>query len=268
MRLTIFHTGKVRVDIAIPLHEKNPTAKLGLFRSKKKKRDLPVSSYLIEHDGHRILVDTGWDSKYAEEKPKQFLGMLNKVSKPLIKKEEAIDHRLSIMGIKDSDLDYVIYTHLDFDHTSGTRLVKNAKCFLASRQEIEDASKSGFRNIKSDWEMVTLTGFEFAKTGIGPVGESHDLYGDGRIILVSTPGHSRGHLSVLLNGKDGEYLVIAGDAAYIPESYENKVIPGMSVDDELSLKSLEWLIDCKNDPKCLGVFANHDPSVEEGVIEL
>lgn len=268
MKLHIFHTGKVRVDIAIPLHEKNPTAKLGLFRSKKKKVDLPVSSYLIEYGDHKVLVDTGWDSKYAEEKPKQFLGLLNKVSAPLIKKEEAIDHRLSALGIKDSDLDYVVYTHLDFDHTSGTRLVKDAKCFLASKKEIVDASKSGFRNIKSDWEMVKLTGFEFLETGIGPVGKSYDLYGDGKIVLVSTPGHSLGHLSVILNGDDGKYLVIAGDAAYVPESYKNKIIPGFSVNGKLVMKSLEWLIQCKDDDNCLGVLANHDPSVEEGVIEI
>lgn len=37
---------------------------------------------------------------------------------------------------------------------------------------------------------------------------------------------------------------------------------------KLAMKSLEWLIQCKDDDNCLGVLANHDPSVEEGVIEI
>lgn len=49
IKLYIFHTGKVRVDRAIPLHERNPLAVTGLFRGKDKQLILPVSAYLIEH---------------------------------------------------------------------------------------------------------------------------------------------------------------------------------------------------------------------------
>lgn len=68
MVLHIFHTRKVRVDQAIPLHEPNPLAVTGLFRSKKKQMVLPVSAYLIDHPKGKILIDTGWDTKYAAER--------------------------------------------------------------------------------------------------------------------------------------------------------------------------------------------------------
>ena len=45
IKLYIFHTGKVRVDRAIPLHERNPLAVTGLFRSKAKQMILPVWAY-------------------------------------------------------------------------------------------------------------------------------------------------------------------------------------------------------------------------------
>lgn len=49
IKLHIFHTGKVRVDVAIPYKERNPLAVTGIFRGNDKKIELPVSCYLIEH---------------------------------------------------------------------------------------------------------------------------------------------------------------------------------------------------------------------------
>lgn len=82
--LYIFHTGKVKVDRAIPLRERNPLAVTGLLRSRKKQMMLPVSAYLIVHPKGNILIDTGWDTKYAFERPKQLFGMVDKISAPII----------------------------------------------------------------------------------------------------------------------------------------------------------------------------------------
>lgn len=123
--LHIFHTGKVRVDRAIPLHERNPLAVTGLLRSRKKQMLLPVSAYLIEHPEGKILIDTGWDTKYATERPKQLFGMVNKVSAPIIKTNEGIDSKLKSVGLSPRDIDSVFISHMDFDHTSGLRLVKD-----------------------------------------------------------------------------------------------------------------------------------------------
>lgn len=267
IKVHVFHTGLVRVDQAIPLHEKNPLAVTGLFRSKKKKRLLPVSVYLIEHPKGKILVDAGWHSKYVKEKAKGYLGMVDKVSRPIIKEGESVDAHLARLGISPSDLDYVFLSHLDFDHVSGLPLVKDAKRIMASKEELEAAKKGGFRYMKKNYEGIDIEPFEF-KEGIGPVKKSLDLFGDGSFILVFTPGHSQGHTSVKLTGDDGHYLILAGDAAYVEESYSTHTIPGFSVDDELCAKSLDYLIACRADPLCIGVFANHDPSIEEQVIAL
>lgn len=72
MKLHIFHTGSVKVDRAIPYKEKNPLAVTGAFRGEDKKVILPVSCYLIEHPEGKLLIDTGWDSKYVQERPHRF----------------------------------------------------------------------------------------------------------------------------------------------------------------------------------------------------
>lgn len=267
IKVHVFHTGLVRVDKAIPLHEKNPLAVTGLFRSRKKKVSLPVSVYLIEHPKGRIIIDAGWHSRYVKEKVKGYLGMVNKVSKPILKEGESIDARLSSLGLSPSDIDYVFITHMDLDHVSGLSLLKDAKMIMASKEELDSAKKGGFRYMKENWEGIDIEPFLF-REGIGPVKRSLDFFGDNSLILVHTPGHSEGHTSIKVQSEDGHYLIIAGDAAYIEESYSTHTIPGFSVNDDLASKSLDYLIECRNDPMCLGVFANHDPSIEEQVVTL
>ena len=263
----IFHTGKVRVDRAIPLHESNPLAVTGLFRGKKYKMILPVSAYLIIHPQGNVLIDTGWDTKYATERPKELFGLVDKISAPIIEKGEGVDEKLNKFGFSTTDLKSVFISHMDFDHASGLRLVKNVRDIRTSKEEWEACNKCGFRYINTWSGICDVKTFRYQKTGVGPVGESYDVFNDGKILLVHTPGHSNGHFSVLING-DGGYVVLGGDAAYLPESFEKHIIPGFTTNKKLAAKSLDWLIGCKQDDKCKGVFVNHDPTVEEQIIEL
>lgn len=264
----VFHTGKVKVDIAIPLGERNPLAFTGLFRGKEKKCLLPVSCYLLEHPKGRILIDTGWDSKYATEELTTFGGLLDKISGPVIHADEGVDSKLKAMGLTVQDLDAVYLTHLDFDHTSGLRLVQDARSFYASQEEIADAKKYVFRYIKDTYDFVNIEPFDFQNTGIGPVGRSYDVFGDGTVLLVNTPGHTHGLFSAVVKGSDGRYLVLASDTVYLRESWEQRHYPGFHVDVDMALKSVDWIRECVADPNCIGVFANHDPEVVECVIEL
>lgn len=267
IQLYIFHTGKVCVDRAIPLQEKNPLALTGLFRSKNKQMILPVSAYLIKHPKGNILIDTGWDTKYAHEKPKQWFGMVNQISSPLLKETEGIDSKLRAVGVEPRDIAHVFISHMDFDHTSGLRLVRDAADIRTSAEEWRACNKFSFRYIDTWSGICDVKPFSYSDTGIGPFGRSYDVFGDGSVLLVHTPGHSYGLFSVLIGGADG-YIVLGNDAAYLSENFTDRIIPGFSVNDEWSKKSLDWLIKCKNDPDCKGVFVNHDPSVQEQILEV
>lgn len=97
IKVHIIHTGKVKVDRAIPLHEKNPLAVTGLFCGADKSMILPVSAYLIEHPKGYILIDSGWHSKYTSEKPHRFFGLLDRMSTPIIKDGESIDEKTELL---------------------------------------------------------------------------------------------------------------------------------------------------------------------------
>lgn len=267
IQLYIFHTGKVRVDRAIPLHEKNPLALTGIFRSKKKQIILPVSSYLIKHPKGNILIDTGWDTKYAHKKPTQWFGMVNQISAPIIKENEGIDSKLKSVGLLPKDISHIFISHMDFDHTSGLRLVKEAEDIRTSKEEWTACNKFSFRYVDTWTGICDVKTFEYSDNGIGPFGRSYDVFGDNSVLLVHTPGHSYGLFSVLINGTDG-YIVLGNDAAYLTENFTNRIIPGFSINNEWCEKSLDWLIKCRNDSKCKGVFVNHDPMIKEQILEV
>ena len=267
IKVHIFHTGSVRVDQAIPYKEKNPLAVTGLFRGEEKKVILPVSCYLIEHPKGKILIDTGWDSKYVYEKPHRFGGLLNGISTPVIEEGESVDDKLSEHNLRAQDLDYVFFSHMDFDHTSGLCLVREAKRIMAAREELEDSRKYFFRYVKTNWNFANVEPFEYENTGIGPVGRSYDVFGDGSVVLVNTPGHTHGMFSAVVSG-GGKYVVLAGDSVYTQRSIREKLIPGFTVNAKLAEKSLEWVCQCAADENCLLAAANHDPEVEEQTIEL
>lgn len=60
IKIHVLQTGRVSVDIGVPLRQKNPFAVTGFFRSAKHRVWLPVTSYLIEHPNGLVLIDTGW----------------------------------------------------------------------------------------------------------------------------------------------------------------------------------------------------------------
>lgn len=267
IKIHIFHTGEVRVDRAIPYREKNPLAVTGFLRGEDKKITLPVSCYLIEHPKGRVLIDSGWSSRYVNAEPKRFFGALGKISMPIIKEGESVDCRLSEMGLKPSDIDWLFLSHLDFDHTSGIELLYGVKNVRAADEEIKDARGNFIRYVRSTWSAANLQPFYYAQTGLGPVGKSYDVFGDGTVQLVNTPGHSHGHFSaVIRNGE--KYAVLAGDAVYTQRSIAEHILPGFTVDVELAKKSVDWVCRCAADENCVLVAPNHDPETKPQIIEL
>ncbi|MEA4911000.1 MAG: N-acyl homoserine lactonase family protein [Oscillospiraceae bacterium] len=265
IRIHIFHTGKVIVDRSIPYHESNPLAVTGFLRGKDKKLTLPVSCYLIEHPKGKVLIDTGWDTKYAHERPNR---MLDDISRPVICENGGVDSKLKAMQILPEDIDGVYFSHMDFDHTSGIPLVNGAKRFFAAREELSDANRYFFRYVKSCWRGVNVESFDYGNSGVGPVGSSYDVFGDGSVLLVNTPGHSHGHFSVKVTSADGKYVILAGDGVYTQKSIRERIIPGFTVDTALAKKSVDWICECAADENCLLVAPNHDPDIPEQTIEL
>ena len=261
----VLHTGTVYIDEALAFREKtwNPVAFTGWFRPASKKRWVPVSAYLIEHPEGLVLVDTGWHTDVRTAQRTHLGWIPSTMFKAALPEGTAVHEQLGAMDISPTDLAYVVLTHLDSDHVSGVAHVADAGEIVVSAAEWD--ARRQFRYIPSMWSGVDITPIELGEIPFGPFGDGVDLFGDGRVYLVSTPGHSAGQLSVLVDTGAG-WVLLASDVGYAAKSWEEGLLPGLTDDVAEAEASLSWVRDFAERDDCLGVIANHDPDVEAGEI--
>lgn len=279
MKIRIFHTGTVCVSPSLPFKDKenapNPFQMTLLSSYGRRNRVwLPVSAYLIEHPQGRLLIDTGWhreispEGKYNRFEQVKHMGVGHfLLNQGVVPEGEALVEQLAAMKIQPQDIDYLILSHLHTDHASGLRQFTNAKRILASREELDDTKKYAVRYAASMWKDVKFDPFSFEETGIGPVGRSLDLFGDGSVELIQIPGHTSGLTAVKLNG-GGKFVLLFADGGYAKKSWEELIPPGTALDEKQAFHSLEWIRQMSMNEDCLASLANHDPDVRPSEIVL
>ena len=271
IKIHILHTGQVQVDVALPFgsinKSINPFAYTGLFRSKKNQVILPVSTYLIEHPKGLILIDTGWDTDMRSNQIKNLGKLHHMINKAILPKGQAINEQLNRMGILPKDIDYLILTHLHSDHVSGLKLVREAKNILVSEEELKAARKDKLRYIHHMWEDVNLKTFHMSPSNYGPQNRSFDLFGDDSVVFVHTPGHSKGLVSTIIQ-RNGKYVLLAADTGYAKKSWEQMILPGVSVNKKQLIQSLQWVKEMASNPNCIEALANHDADIKPHTIKL
>lgn len=277
----VFHTGKVCVAPDLPFGgERCSTVKAsGIFSKKSKRLWLPVSAYLIECTHGKILFDCGWHRNMSPN------GILNKWAQikslgslPLyltnqgqIEKGAAINEQLAAMDIRPDDLDMVLLSHLDCDHVNGLKAVANAKQLLVSKDELLFAeNKTPVNRIRynTDWWCGTkLQTFDWNGTE-GPAHKSYDVFGDGSIVMINIPGHSKGLCALKITGSGGRFALLFSDGGYARRSWEQLVTSGIADDKAEQKRSLKWIQSQSLDENCIESIANHDPDIHPHIIKL
>jgi 4-pyridoxolactonase len=186
----------------------------------------PVFAVLVEHPDGRVLIDSGFDIEHV------------RAVLPFVEPREDIGgpvaDGLAALGIGFGDIDYLIHTHLHFDHVGGDRLLSEATVFV-HREEMREARVPepfeglSYSDQRFGGDAVTLELIE---------GDTEVLPG---ISMLETPGHSAGHCSVLLSGESGRELLLCGDAAYTRGNFERTIISGFHLDPSESVRSIKRL---------------------------
>jgi N-acyl homoserine lactone hydrolase len=197
---------------------------------------LPIPAFLVEHPGAGlVLVDTGFHpSVVSSVRPN--MGALG----PLLyrvrtTREQTIAAQLAARGFAIGDVKTVVMTHLHIDHASGVAELPDAT-FVVDRREWAAAGERGGTlrgyvrrqfDHAFDWRTVDYDAQEI--DSFATFGQSVDLFGDGSVRLLSTPGHTRGHQSVLLRLSNRDAL-LTGDAAFTRRTLAGEATP-MVLDD-------------------------------------
>ncbi len=160
--------------------------------------NVPVPGYFIQtDDGANILIDTGWPRSFVDD-PQNPPGLTIKMND-----EDSIMVRLASIGLKPSDIDYLVCSHLDDDHSGNHDLFMSAE--LIVQREHYDLAKSGHPRFAAN-----------RKVWDNPALRYRVIDGDKELVpgvdLLETSGHVPGHQSILVRLSETGPVLLAVDA--------------------------------------------------------
>lgn len=198
----------------------------------------PILSWLIEHPDGLALFDTGLhaDLQHGSER----LGASAKHFAPDFKPGEELSARLHARGIRPSDITHVIFSHLHFDHAGGTSEIPDARVVIQ-----KDEWEAGQSQKLIDRGVYNPSDYDHGHD-VEQVDGAHDVFGDGLVTCVPTPGHTPGHQSLRVELDSGP-VVLTADCIYFESMLKDMVVPkfGYRPDDQLA--SMETLAALQHD---------------------
>lgn len=187
--------------------------------------NIPVLAHILRHEKYGdYLIDTGFDSSFTNEIGGNFKGILKKIyfrNYIQEKSSEGIEFQLKGRCI---NLNGVFLTHIH-EHASGSPSLPNEIPYVYGNGEREE---NFFPFVYSNFfkNKVDLQKIDFLKGQDMPIlGKCVDVFGDGSFWAISTPGHTKGHISYIVNGKETKSL-ITGDVCISKKGFELGVETG------------------------------------------
>jgi len=191
---------------------------------------LPIPSFLIEHPKGRVVFDTGLHRELQGSSDR--LGELAKFFQVQYQSGEELGARLRAQQVDPERIDYMINSHLHFDHVGGNAELPNAQ-LVVQRREWEAAV---------DPEQVRRNGYNHADFDLGHqlnlVDGEYDVFGDGLVSCIPTYGHTAGHQSLRVRLDRYEVLLTA-DSCYMRKVLEDMVLPPFADDFEAMRQVIE-----------------------------
>lgn len=186
-----------------------------------------VSCYVIRHPKGTLVWDTGMGDKLAENKAGVDSGKIHlTVSVTMVE-------QLKALGLTPADVTYVSFSHFHFDHTGNANLFTSATWFV-DKAELNWALSSptpGAVNLES------FSSYKTAKTSI--IDSDYDVFGDGSVRILRTPGHTPGHRVLEIRLKKSGTVILSGDLYHLRENVEHRRVPDFNVNRADTLASMD-----------------------------
>lgn len=217
--------------------------------------EVPIPFFLIQYKGKNILFDTGNALEVAIDSRKHW-GDIIDVYLPEMSKSQFVENQLkNILNISADEIDYVIFSHLHLDHAGGVGAFKNAT-YIVHKKEYEWAfspdctQKAAYimQDIEKDVNWLKIDN-EFLT--------AYDLFNDGAIKIYPTPGHTPGHLSVLVNLEHSKPMFLTSDSCYTEENLNDNIPPGLVWGETESIQTLEFIKELQ--VQNVEIVVGHDP---------
>jgi glyoxylase-like metal-dependent hydrolase (beta-lactamase superfamily II) len=179
----------------------------------------PYFMYVVMHPEGTVLFDSGAHPDLASD-PESRLGPAAADFDMRLSADDHIERRLGTIGLSPGDIDVVVQSHLHFDHAGGLGWLTHAP-ILVQRSELDFA-----RHPPVYQELIYVQADFGMDLKWRELEGEHDVFGDGRVTVIPTPGHTKGHQSLLVRLEE-ETVFLLADAAYLLDKMRSRSLPGI-----------------------------------------
>ena len=208
-----------------------------------KPMDFVDTCYLIKHAQGWMLWDTGL--------PDAVTAMPDGLRPPdprgiFWRRPKTLRGELDQLGVTPADIKYVAVSHSHPDHIGNIGLFPQSMV-LVQKAEIEAAPTQ----FKPELSVTRLDG-------------DRDVFGDGSLTIVSTPGHTAGHQSLLVKLPKTGAVMLTGDAVHFRDNWDNLRVPSINFNQDQTLASMRRIAEILAKDKAQ-LWINHDKAQREGL---
>ncbi len=204
----------------------------------------PCYSVLVDHPEGKFLFDTGYDLEHVRK--------VLPFELPQQTPDQTLPGQLKLIGFDPGEITHVVNSHYHFDHVGGNKFCTRATT-LAHRKELDASHRH------QPFERLGYSDMSFDEIGTRYEMLSGDTEIAAGLHLFETPGHTAGHMSLLVELGGRRPMLFTGDAVYTRESFERTIISGFHLDPVASVASMRRLGELAESHGA-ELFYSHDPA--------
>jgi N-acyl homoserine lactone hydrolase len=244
-RLYVLYCGEARIPDISPWSPGVNVGQAAVFSD---------NCYLIRHGKDWMLWDSGYPDSLADT-PEGIVGPRSRALR-----SKTLASQLAEIGVTPAQITYLAFSHTHGDHVGNANLFPSATLYIQQAEYDAafgaDAAKFGF----------APAGYE--KLRANPVVKLNgdaDVFGDGSVKIISTPGHTPGHQSLMVRLPKTGTVVLSGDVAHFAENFAARRVPSFNFSAEQSRQSMDK-IDAIVKAEHAQLWINHDAKQNASII--
>jgi N-acyl homoserine lactone hydrolase len=195
--------------------------------------------YLIHHAQGWFLWDTGIADAVAAMPD----GQPGANGGPSWIRKKTLASQLDQLGVKPSDINAMAISHTHPDHIGNVELFPQVMLYV-QKAEYDWPGPNGAPRFNPNHPVTKLEG-------------DRDVFGDGSVVIISTPGHTPGHQSLLVRLPKTGAVVLSGDVVHFKDNWDNRRVPGFNFSQEQSSASMNRVADILTKEHAQ-LWINHD----------
>jgi N-acyl homoserine lactone hydrolase len=199
-------------------------------------RSIEFSStcWLIKRGSEWVLWDTGVPQATLND-PKGWSTLPKLIVYHL---ERTITGQLAEIGLKASDITYVALSHTHGDHIGNVSMFPDSTVLIQRVEYTWISSPDGTNDNVNQLKALARKLLGTPKQ-LRLLDGDTDVFGDGSVTLISTPGHTPGSQSLLVHLKNSGFIILSGDVVHLEKNFEKDIVPSLNTDKAASIASMD-----------------------------